>query len=274
MQITIYSTCQGDAISFYLKKYFPTGIFSVIRNYQLVLQNNIIELQSFRELLNNTSIFIYQEMPTKFGIYSTDLSVENNILSYLPNNCIKIVIPYVYADWYWGINELMLRDATADFDKIDEETETKFKYINKDVILNLKSKYDLDTIIKLYDDNKIDFKYDERMKAGINILKTKEQSCDIKVSDYILQNYKKDKLFHMPNHPSHLILKEMAKQILKKLDIDYSLFDIEFENQNFNLGNHMPFSKYDKQFHNFEFNINCDDNKIINIIKKIYNMTE
>jgi len=272
MQITIYSTCQGIALKFYLDKYFPTDIISVVRNYQLVLHNNINDLQSFRELLNNTSIFIYQEMPAKFGIYSTDLSLENNILSYLPNNCIKIVIPYVYADWYWGISKLLLRDATADFDKIDNETETKTKYINKDVILNLKSKYDLDTIINLYDDNKIDFKYDERMKAGINILKTKEQTCDVKVTDYILQNYKTNKLFHCPNHPSHLILKEMTKQILKKLNIDYSMFDTKFENDDYNLGCPIPFSKYDQQFHNFEFKLNYDDNDIKAVIREIYNL--
>jgi hypothetical protein len=270
MQITIYSTCQGEAIKFYLTKYFPTGIFSVIRNYYLVLHNNINDLQSFRQLLNNTSIFIYQEMPAKFGIYSTDLSVENNILSYLPDNCIKIIIPYVYADWYWGLIEVMLGDATPDFDKIDQETLSQIKYINKDVILNLKSKYDLDTIINLYDNNEIDFKYDERMKTGINILKIKEQSCDIKVSDYILQNYKINKLFHMPNHPSHLVIKEMTKQILKKLNIDYSMFDREFENNNYNLGCDVPFSKYDQSFHNFEFKPNCDDAAIKDIIKRIY----
>lgn len=104
-QITIYSTCQGEGISHYLKHYFPEDNFNVIRNYNIVLSNQPNEIESFINLLTNTNIFIYQQMPMKWGIYSTDLSVENNLLSYLPNNCIKIVIPYVFADWYWGLKK-------------------------------------------------------------------------------------------------------------------------------------------------------------------------
>ena len=270
MIITIYSTCQGIAIMYYLKKYyFPKYEFNIIHNYQIVLHKS--DISAFRELLKNTSIFIYQEMPAKWDIYSTDLSVNDNILSYLNVDCEKIIIPYIYADWYWGINKIILRDGTADFDKIDKDTETKIKHINKEVILNLKQNYDLNTILKLYDNDKIDFKYEEIMLKGINILKAKEETCDIKLSDYILANYKKYKLFHMPNHPSHLIIKEMTKQILKKLNIDCSNFDNLVKNDNYNLGSDLVFSTYDKKFHNFEFEINCEDSEIKKIISEIYN---
>ena len=272
-QITIYSTCQGDGIHHYLKRYFPQDNFSIIRNYQLILNENIQEIDNFRNLLTNTSIFIYQEMPKKWGIYSTDLSVENNILNYLPSNSIKIIIPYVFGDWYWGIGRSLLRDQTFEFNKIDNETETKIKYCGKDIILDMKynKQYNLDTILKLYDDNELDFKYEERMEKSINILKSKEQTCDIVVSEYILKYYKKQQLFIMPNHPSHYILKEMTKQILEKLNIDYSQFDNLTENDNYNLSCDWVFSKYDNHFHNFEFQINCNDDIIKNIIREIYN---
>jgi hypothetical protein len=95
----------------------------------------------------------------KWGIYSTDLTLENNLLIYLPSNCIKIVIPYVFADWYWGIGKSLLRDMTFEFDKIDNETESTSKYYNKEIILYLKyiKKYDLCSILYLYDNNQIDF---------------------------------------------------------------------------------------------------------------------
>ena len=271
-QITIYSTCQGESICNYLKLYFPNDNFNVIRNYQIVLNKNIEDIINFRNLLKNTSIFIYQHMPIKWGIFSTDLSVENNILNYLQNNCIKISIPYVFADWYWAIGKTLLRDVTYNFNKIDNDTENIINYFNKEVILFMKynDKYNLDTILKLYDDNKINFNYEERMEKQLNILKNKEQNCDIKIRDYILKNYKKQKLFLTSNHPSYHIIIEITKQILEKLNIND--FDKLIENDNFSLGGDFIFSKYDKQFHNFEFLINCKDDIIKNIITEIYNL--
>ena len=40
----------------------------------------------------------------------------------------------------------------------------------------------------------------------------------------------------MPNHPTRIILKEMSKQILKKLNINFDNFDKVFENDTFSLG--------------------------------------
>ena len=268
--IVIYATCQGDGIKNYIKYYFPKSNINVIRNYQLVLSNGN-KLQDFRNLLQKTNIFIYQEMPRKWGSYSTDLSVEDNLLNYVSNDCIKITIPYVYADWFWGIGKILLADGTPNFNTISKDSRGNYKYINKEIITNLKkSNYTLDNILKLYDDNKLDFNYEERKIKGINILKSKETTCDVKISDFILKNYKKQKLFYMPNHPTHIILKEMSKQILEKLNIDYNNFDTLFKNNNYNLSCEIPVSKYDKNYHNYEFEINCEDTKIKAIIVEIY----
>lgn len=212
-------------------------------------------------------------MPSKWNEFSTDASIKNNILSHLPNEYTKIIIPYVYSEWLYGINKIILRDGTANFDTISHDTNTKIKYINGEIIINMKkSNYDLDTILKLYDNNELDFKYEERKQEGIKILKYKEKTADIKVSNFILKHYKKQKLFYMSNHPSHIVLKEMTKQILEKLNIDYNNFDKLFENNNFDYKCDLPISKYDKNYHNFEFEINCEDDKIKGIITEIYNI--
>jgi hypothetical protein len=74
----------------------------------------------------------------------------------------------------------------------------------------------------------------------------------------------------MPNHPTHIIIKEMTKQILKKLNINYDNFDKIFVNDNVNLGCPMLHSKYDKIYHKFLFDLDTDDSGIKNIIKQIY----
>lgn len=144
----------------------------------------------------------------------------------------------------------------------------------------------LNDILELYNSDKLDFKYDERKEKGINILKSKEKTCDIKISDFILENYKKQQLFYTPNHPAPIILKIMAKQILKKLNINYQDFDNRYARNNFDLreedgnfcgfGGHLLHLKSDKKYLGFEWN--CWTKKtqttlnVNNIIKKIYSI--
>lgn len=271
MNIVIYATCHGIGIKHYLK-YFINDNIDLIFNYSSIAFNHEINY----DLISKADIFIYQPLPAKWGKYSTDLSVENNILSYLSDKCKKITIPYVYAEWLWGLGEIQLRDGTGNFDKIDNESETKIKYINKEVILNYKNNnYKLEEVLQLYDNNLIDFNYESRFKYGIDILKNKEQICDVKISDFIINNYKKYNLFMMPNHPTKYIFKEMAKQILKIIDNNFDENNINIIDDNYCLSPiEIPFSSYDLKYHNFNFDVKYNDDLIKNIIRNIFNDLE
>jgi len=201
MHITIYATCQGLGLKHYLGYYYNFNKITVLHNYMIVKNSEPLNLK----LLKNTDIFIYQEMPRKWGKYSTDESLDNNILTNLKNTCIKISIPYVYCDWLWSVVKVLVRDSTTNFDNINSNTELECKYINIDYIETLKKTYKLEEIIKLYDNNKLDFDYEKRKLNSINILKKKEETCMVKISDFILKNYKKNELFFTHNHPSYII---------------------------------------------------------------------
>lgn len=112
MNIVIYATCHGIGIKHYLN-YFVNANIELIFNYSSIAFNKEIDYN----ILKNADIFIYQPIPAKFGKYSTDLTVDNNILNYISEKCIKITIPYVYAEWLWGLGKIQLRDGTGNFDK-------------------------------------------------------------------------------------------------------------------------------------------------------------
>lgn len=210
-------------------------------------------------------------MPSKWNEYSTDFSINNNILSYLPkHDCVKIIIPYVFADWLWSISRTMVRDTTYNFDVINIDTDNQWKFLNADVIINLKKHYDLNYILELYDNKKIDFKYNERMQKGLEILKYKEQTSDVKISNYIENNYRKFKLFTTCNHPTKFIFDEMVKQILNKLNLKYNDFDKLTYDIKIDLPGEWPSSSYDLSFHKFEYLQPINDNYIKLIIKHIY----
>jgi hypothetical protein len=271
MNIVIYATCHGIGIKHYLN-YFLNVNIELIFNYSSIAFNKEIDYN----IIKNADIFIYQPIPAKFGKYSTDLTVENNILNYISDKCIKITIPYVYAEWLWGLGKIQLRDGTGNFDKIDNETEEKIKFINKEVILNYKkNNYTLEYILNQYDKGLIDFNYELKFNEGINILKNKEKLTDVKISDFIINNYKKYELFTMPNHPTKYIFKEMTKQILKKIIEDFDENRINDIDDVFVLSPiRIPYSSYDLKYHNFNFNIIPDDEFIKNIIKMIFNSLE
>ena len=100
-------------------------------------------------------------------------------------------------------------------------------------------------------------------KNGINILKNKEKTCDIKLSDFILNNYQKYKLFTTPNHPTYLFYKKMVRQIIIKLNMNSPNFYDLIKNDKFHLNpnqgyptrNRISFSKYDIIFTNLNLKL-------------------
>lgn len=195
-----------------------------------------------------------------------------NFIDYLKPNCIKIRIPYVFLSALWSLVRVALRDGDNNLSIINPKNEYDYKYLNKEIIINLKKDHTLDNILKLYDDNKINFNYKNNFEYQINILKEKELNTDIKVSNFILKNYKKYKLFHTQNHPTYIILCEMTKQILQILNEDISNLDSIFKNDEYIIGGYVYYSKYDINYYNFEFQCNINDNYIKQIIKEIYNL--
>ena len=64
----------------------------------------------------------------------------------------------------------------------------------------------------------------ESFDLELKKLKAREKHCDIKISDFIEENYKKTLLFYEPYHPTSKILFEKGRRILEilKIDIDES----------------------------------------------------
>jgi hypothetical protein len=90
--------------------------------------------------------------------------------------------------------------------------------------------YSLDKLLDMYDNNEIHFELQSRFNESFEYLKVKEDKyCNCKISNFILTNYKKYKLFDTQNHPSGIIGSYISNEICKHLDI--TLMDIDFFSQ-------------------------------------------
>jgi len=90
--------------------------------------------------------------------------------------------------------------------------------MNKDVIKSCINWCDID----IYNDNELLNNYNttiEELKAREQKIFDNNFGVDIKISDYIENNYKTLYLFHTYNHPTNILLFELVRRILNKLGL-------------------------------------------------------
>lgn len=225
MKVLLYGNCQ-----------LTIGLYSYLKN-NTQLNLDIDRWTSYiyiREKLNldlekllNYDIFIYQPVNLSYGIYSS-----NNLISLLNKKCIKIGIPFIYIDSFFP---LISKNDAHEIDGGDGYNNGKI--LNENVIIDLKKYNTKQEIISLYKDNKINFNYEKRFLENINRMKEKEKICDVKIVDFILENYKNHKLIHLHVHPDKKILDHITNQVFNLLGIkEYNLLSNQKINhdENFN----------------------------------------
>lgn len=235
--------CQSAAIRYYLNK---NKDFSSVYDTKLYTNWEMIrEEQTLPTIdLQTADLFLYQPLPPVHGCYSTDPTVKDSIGSFVKSDCIKISHPYVFSSAFWPIYEVR-RGGWFGFEAIDK------------LILD---GLNLQDIMNLYENNSIDWLYGNRMNESISILKSKEELTDIKMSDFILQNYQSSLLFLTPPHPTSTIVNEMANRILEKLGFETNnhivegINDFGFEDSCYSRPSRMyPIHKSAADFFGFTF---------------------
>lgn len=189
--------------------------------------------------LKNCNVFIYQPLNDNHGVYST-----NYILNFLSEKCIKISIPYIYNS---AIYSVYYENATPKW-----RIGTLYNCGWKNIIIMMKDDLKLNDILDKYDNNEIDFYFEERFDICIKSLKEKEKDCSIKPSNFILDNYKDKRLFVTQNHLTDYFTTWICNEILNILNLDTLIINnvmndiIEEDCVN---------DKYNLSYHNFNYDL-------------------
>lgn len=82
--------------------------------------------------------------------------------------------------------------------------------------------YNADTIVDMIETKEVYSAEDilRNFEKEISKIKDREEDCDIKISDYILDMYQKIKLFYDPRHPAKELIHEKGRRILKALGME------------------------------------------------------
>ena len=89
-------------------------------------------------------------------------------------------------------------------------------------------------------------------------MRKREENIDLKLTDYILRNYKKNKLFLTHNHPSNLMFIEIIFQLGKIVGIDLSRDKLLGMDLPELPGTNCPISPYDIKQHEYKFPFHQD----------------
>ena len=263
VKVVFYSNCQHMGIAHFIQRYINNIEIEHIRSYTLIRNKHKIPV----DILKDADIFIYQPIHERHGTYSTDASIENNIMSYLPSNCKTISFPYIYNSSLWILVPPATVDGyTGNYPDMD-------KYVNREPIEKLKQKgYSLDEVLQMFSKGLIDFEYNKRFNESIKMLKEKEEMCDVKVSTFIEKNIRKHRLFLTQNHPTTCIFVYCVNQIFSILGHDIKLDEFAYDENICNLPGEWPHTSYDVKYWNFQYNnVRINDGWYVQHIKNIYN---
>lgn len=205
---SIYGNCQSGSIAHYLN---GTKEFSNIFTFKRLIPVHVmsdIDIEKAKKVFQNTDLLIHQVISSKYKI--PQLSTQE-LMKCRKDDSISITFPSLYFNGYFphlgafkGVRSIlnMLHDYIIlyCFAKGLNEKETLDIIMSEDL-------YPQSTSLELLD-------------WSFRNLAHREKSLDIKVSDFIKNNYKNIKLFPHFQHPIDMVTIHIVNQILKILSLD------------------------------------------------------
>lgn len=200
-----YSNCEGGGILHFLKKTPLANEFDFQQwnNWQLILgeQNG----SAFLDALRAADVLLYQ--PTGEFLCtdgSTMPSSDKLVAAHVQPECVRISFAYQYNHGFFPILKVAPSfDGWVTGQHVKNASRQAF-FTQKEMLRN----FDADV-----------FRFDCALRFAECLAEQsrREQSCDIRMVDFILANFQTQRLFLTQNHPSSALFVELARRIYWKL---------------------------------------------------------
>ena len=225
----LYGNCQMSFINNYLMK-----MNKFMDEYILIIDMLAVQWLGNHErksginvaILQALDLFVYQNVSLN-NQYSKLLATEN-ILPQLSAKCKKIAIPNAYFMGYFPQHIQNRRYTLKGYNWPvvpygDFVLETFFA----------KKRHDAELEQYITDEHLFSEEYVVNQATNsMKELKKREAACDIIISDYIEENYRKKHIFYTPSHPTNEITFELGKRILQDLGIKSNEVQDNLEDNN------------------------------------------
>lgn len=216
--VFLNGNCHFDILKAYLSTSKKFSEEFVIGNWPLIFKNEKYD----ERILPYCDLFIHQDIRNNNSIeykYS-----DEYILPKLRNDCIRCCIPNLYgfpkALYYTNRKENKRKHNNGPLGNA-------FIYCEEIIDRCVEHKESLNDILKslmseFVDERDICIQWEDDRKS----LLEREKSWDIKISDYIFENFQVEQLFYDIGHPTNFLFKEIATRILYYLKIDDNVMEV------------------------------------------------
>lgn len=221
----VFGNCQRNAIIRYLMQ-----SKSFKENYAII-NTPAVHMCSrdglSKEAVSACDLFIYQKVGEGYGKYLS----TNHILSGLKDSCKKISIPNTFFKGYHP--EFINNPVPRPNPRYGVHPGGKFPYGDKNIIKLLNNGKSKKEIIKaLSEEGFYSYAFlKKNLEDTLNELAAREEDLDVKVTDFIRNNYRDKYLFYTVNHPGDYVSRFVSMAILKMLsfpEIEISAATVNF----------------------------------------------
>ena len=218
----VYANCQSTYISIMLQNVSSfTDDYILCRFLPVQTMSAEMKTGFSKEYMSKFSLFIYQNVG-RDNVFGEKISTYN-ILPMLNESCIRISVPFVY---FMGYFPQYIKNVRNDDIK---RGEGHVPYGDAKIQKFLEDGLTIDEAVKKLETPDL-FSEEEIMRNLYNSfreLETREEKCDIIISDFIKKNYKEKYLFYTPSHPTNITQAVVIKRILDKLGYKYNESDFK-----------------------------------------------
>jgi len=198
----LFGNCQCSGVKKFLEfsNFFEKYEVHQFANWELLKDNS---LNIPIHLLKSADLVIYQPLTDVHGCYSTNKNNPDSFLNLLRDDCKSISFPRIHNN---AIFPIFRKSQTNNiiYGSIKNKIESEMDFIYK------------------YNNNMIDFDFDNRLSQNYFISKEKEKDCDIEIADFIYSNIHKHKLFLTHDHPTSIVFNELTSKLCNILELDYN----------------------------------------------------
>jgi hypothetical protein len=196
----IFGNCHCSGVKKFLEfsNFYDKYEIHQFANWEMIENNELLPIK----ILKKANLVIYQPLSDVYNCYSTNKNNEKSFMNLLDTECKTISFPRIHNSAIYPLVH-KLSNKHLLYGKVNNN------FAN------------LDELIYLYDNNKLDFDFENRMKKIYEISLNKEKDCDVKIIDFIYNNIDKQKLFLTQDHPTSIIFNEVTRQICNILDLEY-----------------------------------------------------
>lgn len=220
-----YGNCQTQVIGDFLvdtdkfmEEYFMLKLPAICD-----IQEEIGQEYWPNEIVKCFDLLIYQVIK-KSNVYS-EKAATAYLITKVKSDCKLICITNAYFNGYFPqLNHSVEYSEKYTMGIMQNRGVGLFKFVDNEIIKKYIKCGDINQVIECLKDEDYYSGSEKMVVDNLNNsfkeLEKREQICDVKILDYIKENYKRLRLFSEPIHPSNELLIEITKRLLKYLGIE------------------------------------------------------